>query len=166
MAGRLVDGDDGRRDAVLPDGSARPRPRRRGRPDRPGPRRPRSRRRWWPPSSPPWWRPTANLVQMLASTNWFGLNAPAIMDIEAAYEQMWALDVSAMFGYYTDAAEAVSQLAPWRDVLQGAGFHVTPHGQVSVGTTPTGNPEHPSTPSTSVTSSGSGLNLGVGNSET
>ena len=100
-----------------------------------------------------------NLVQMLASTNWFGINAPAIMDTEAAYEQMWALDVSAMFGYYTDAAEAVSQLAPWRDVLQGAGFQLSPHGHVSVGTTPT----TPSTPSVPVSSSGSGVNLGVGN---
>ena len=100
-----------------------------------------------------------NLVQVLASTNWFGLNAPAIMDTEAAYEQMWALDVSAMFGYYSEASEAVSQLAPWRDILQGAGFHLTPLGHVSVGTTPT----PPSTPSAPVSSSGSGLNLGLGN---
>ena len=100
-----------------------------------------------------------NLVQMLASTNWFGINAPAIMDTEAAYEQMWALDVSAMFGYYTDASQAVSQLAPWREVLQGSGFHITPHGNVGVGTTPT----TPSTPSAPIGSSGSGLNLGVGN---
>jgi PPE-repeat protein len=92
-----------------------------------------------------------NLVQVLASTNWFGLNAPAIMDTEAAYEQMWALDVSAMFGYYADASEAVSQLAPWQDVLKGAGFHVSNHGHVSVG----GGPSPPS--------SGSGVNLGPGN---
>ena len=94
-----------------------------------------------------------NLVQMLASTNWFGINAPAIMDTEAAYEQMWALDVSAMFGYYTDVTQALAQLAPWREILQGAGFHISSSGHVSVGTTP----------STPITSSGSGLNLGVGN---
>src|SRR5258708_3129414 len=35
------------------------------------------------------------LVQLLAATNFLGMNAPAIMDIEAAYEQMWALDVAA-----------------------------------------------------------------------
>gem|GEM_PF-562315 len=62
------------------------------------------------------------LMQTLSATNWFGLNAPAIMDTEAAYEQMWATDVSAMFGYHTDASSAVSQLAPWQQVLQKLGF--------------------------------------------
>jgi PPE-repeat protein len=62
------------------------------------------------------------LVRALAATNWFGLNAPAIMDTEAAYEQMWASDVAAMFGYHADASEAAAQLAPWQQVLEKVGF--------------------------------------------
>jgi PPE-repeat protein len=58
-----------------------------------------------------------NLVQALASTNHLGQNAPAIADIEAAYEQMWASDVVAMSGYHADASAAVAKLAPWHDVL-------------------------------------------------
>ncbi|REM61859.1 PPE family protein, partial [Mycobacterium tuberculosis] len=49
------------------------------------------------------------LMQLLAATNWFGQNAPALMDVEAAYEQMWALDVAAMAGYHFDASAAVAQ---------------------------------------------------------
>ena len=51
-----------------------------------------------------------------------GQNAPAIADIEAAYEQMWALDVAAMFGYHADASAAVAKLPPWNQVLQNLGF--------------------------------------------
>lgn len=58
-----------------------------------------------------------NLVQALASTNHLGQNAPAIADIEAAYEQMWAADVVAMSGYHTDASAAVAKLEPWHQVL-------------------------------------------------
>ncbi len=61
------------------------------------------------------------LVQVLAATNWLGQNAPAIMDIESAYEQMWALDVVAMSGYHYDASQAAERLAPWRQVLQTIG---------------------------------------------
>lgn len=61
------------------------------------------------------------LVQVLAVTNWLGQNAPAIMDIESAYEQMWALDVVAMSGYHFDASQAAERLAPWRQVLQAIG---------------------------------------------
>jgi len=57
------------------------------------------------------------LVQALASTNHLGQNAPAIADIEAAYEQMWASDVVAMSGYHADASAAVAKLAPWHQVL-------------------------------------------------
>lgn len=42
------------------------------------------------------------LVQMVAS-NWFGLNAPAIAQLEGDYEAMWAQDVGAMSGYYCGA---------------------------------------------------------------
>ncbi|MGZ4583406.1 MAG: PPE family protein [Mycobacterium sp.] len=71
-------------------------------------------------------------VQALASTNWFGINAPAIMDTEAAYEAMWAADVAAMFGYHADASAAVSQLAPWQQALQKLGFSFN-NGQISWG---------------------------------
>jgi PPE-repeat protein len=72
------------------------------------------------------------LGQALAATNWLGQNAPAIADVEAAYEQMWASDVAAMFGYHADASAATAQLTPWREVLQSLGFHFT-------------NPANPST---------------------
>ena len=58
-----------------------------------------------------------NLVQALASANHLGQNAPAIADIEAAYEQMWASDVVAMSGYHADASAAVAKLARWQHVL-------------------------------------------------
>ena len=61
------------------------------------------------------------LMQVLANTNFLGQNAPAIADIEAAYEQMWALDVSAMAGYHFDASAAAERLAPWRKILQAIG---------------------------------------------
>jgi PPE-repeat protein len=66
---------------------------------------------------------TANraLMQVLANTNWLGQNAPAIADIEAAYEQMWALDVAAMAGYHFDASVAAERLAPWRQILHAIG---------------------------------------------
>jgi PPE-repeat protein len=63
------------------------------------------------------------LVQALAGTNSLGQNAPAIADIEAAYEQMWASDVVAMSGYHADASAAVAQLAPWQRVLPSLGLH-------------------------------------------
>jgi PPE-repeat protein len=61
------------------------------------------------------------LMQVLANTNWLGQNAPAIADIEAAYEQMWALDVAAMSGYHLDASAAAARLAPWRQILHALG---------------------------------------------
>ena len=57
------------------------------------------------------------LVQALASTNHLGQNAPAIADIESAYEQMWASDVVAMSDYHADASAAAAKLAPWHQVL-------------------------------------------------
>ena len=61
------------------------------------------------------------LVQALAATNHLG-QTPPITDIEAAYEQMWASDVVAMFGYHADASAAVAKLPPWNQVLQNLGF--------------------------------------------
>ncbi|WP_373180439.1 PPE family protein, partial [Mycobacterium marinum] len=58
------------------------------------------------------------LMSMVAA-NVFGLNAPAIAAIEAQYEQMWAQNVGAMFGYHVGVSEALSGLAPWQEVLSG-----------------------------------------------
>ncbi|MCL6001903.1 PPE family protein, partial [Neisseria meningitidis] len=72
------------------------------------------------------------LMQLLAATNWFGQNAPALMDVEAAYEQMWALDVAAMAGYHFDASAAVAQLAPWQQVLRNLGIDIGKNGQINL----------------------------------
>ncbi len=103
------------------------------------------------------------LVQVLAATNWLGQNAPAIADIEAAYEQMWAWDVDAMSGYHAGASAAAEQLAPWQRVLRDLGINIgtnsgsSASGHVSSGTTSV-------TPSAGSASAASGLNLGYGNS--
>jgi PPE-repeat protein len=68
------------------------------------------------------------LMQVLANTNWLGQNAPALADIEAAYEQMWALDVAAMSGYHFDASAAAGRLAPWRQILHAIGASRSSHG--------------------------------------
>lgn len=68
------------------------------------------------------------LVQMLASTNFFGMNWPAIMDTESAYEAMWAADVAAMVNYHFDASKAAAQLAPWQQVLRNLGIDVGNNG--------------------------------------
>ncbi len=78
---------------------------------------------------------TANrgLMQVLAATNWLGFNTPAIMDIEAAYEQMWALDVAAMAAYHAEASAAASALAPWKQVLRNLGIDIGKNGQINLG---------------------------------
>ncbi|REZ29577.1 PPE domain-containing protein, partial [Mycobacterium tuberculosis] len=50
------------------------------------------------------------LFVSLVVSNLLGQNAPAIAATEAAYEQMWAQDVAAMFGYHAGASAAVSAL--------------------------------------------------------
>ena len=72
------------------------------------------------------------LMQMLAYTNWLGQNAPAIADIEAAYEQMWALDVAAMSGYHADASAAAERLQPWRQMLHALGSSRSSHSSHSI----------------------------------
>lgn len=57
------------------------------------------------------------LVQMVMS-NIFGQNAPAIAAAEAAYEEMWAQDVAAMFGYHSGASAVAAALSPWEQLLQ------------------------------------------------
>jgi PPE-repeat protein len=49
-----------------------------------------------------------SFVQAVTS-NWFGLNAPAIAEFEAEYETMWARDVAAMVGYHAGASAAAQQ---------------------------------------------------------
>jgi PPE-repeat protein len=70
------------------------------------------------------------LLKALASTNYLGQNAPTIMDIESAYEQMWASDVAAMSDYHADASAAVENLSPWQQVLHHLGFDFR-HGQLA-----------------------------------
>ncbi|OBK43169.1 hypothetical protein A5655_17760 [Mycobacterium sp. 1081908.1] len=63
---------------------------------------------------------TANrnqLVQLVFS-NLFGQNAPAIAATEAAYEEMWAQDVSAMVGYHGGVSAAAAQLSTWASAVQ------------------------------------------------
>src|SRR5262249_58463798 len=62
---------------------------------------------------------TANRGQLvsLVVSNLFGQNAPAIAAAEAAYEQMWAQDVTAMTGYHASASATVAQLGPWGQAL-------------------------------------------------
>ncbi|HUH68046.1 MAG TPA: PPE family protein [Mycobacterium sp.] len=106
------------------------------------------------------------LAQVLAATNWLGQNAPAIADIEAAYEQMWASDVAAMFGYHAGATAAAEQLAPWQQVLQGLGFHFN-KGQITFGplatTQSSSNVGAGNTGSQNVGAGNTGSNIGFGN---
>lgn len=57
------------------------------------------------------------LVQLVFS-NLFGQNAPAIAAAEAAYEEMWAQDVSAMVGYHGGVSAAAAQLSSWASAVQ------------------------------------------------
>lgn len=82
------------------------------------------------------------LLKALASTNHLGQNAPTIMDIESAYEQMWASDVAAMSDYHADASAAVEHLSPWQHVLRDLGFNFGDGrlaGELTGAPTPTGN---------------------------
>jgi len=68
------------------------------------------------------------LVQ-LVETNLFGQNAPAIAAVESEYEQMWAQDVSAMFGYHVGASTAATSLPSW---VQNLEQELTPNVALSV----------------------------------
>jgi PPE family len=59
-----------------------------------------------------------NAFVNLVMSNLFGQNAPLIALAESIYEEMWAADVTAMAGYYANAAAAASQVVPWQNVLQ------------------------------------------------
>jgi PPE-repeat protein len=79
------------------------------------------------------------LVQVLAATNWLGQNAPAIADIEAAYEQMWAMDVAAMSGYHADASASLSQLPSWGRIPAGLDIDNPGYGNLGKGNLGGGN---------------------------
>lgn len=52
------------------------------------------------------------LLVTLISTNFLGLNTPAIAATESHYEEMWAQDVTAMANYHAGASSAWAGLAP------------------------------------------------------
>lgn len=57
-----------------------------------------------------------SFVQLVLS-NFFGMNAPAIAQIEGFYEEMWAQDVTAMAGYHAGASAAATALPSWQQAL-------------------------------------------------
>ena len=59
-----------------------------------------------------------NQFVQLVFSNLFGQNAPAIAAAEAAYEEMWAQDVSAMVGYHGGVSAAAAQLSSWTSAVQ------------------------------------------------
>ena len=72
----------------------------------------RSRRRRRPRCSRSWWPLNRNSFVQMVMSNWFGLNAPAIAQLESEYEPMWAQDVAAMSGYHAGVSAAAAQLTP------------------------------------------------------
>lgn len=63
----------------------------------------------------------SNLVSLVLS-NLFGQNAPAIATVEAAYEEIWALDVSVMSAYHSGASAVVTALTPFAPLQSLAGL--------------------------------------------
>lgn len=59
----------------------------------------------------------SDLVALVVS-NLFGQNAPVIAATEAAYEEMWALDVSVIAAYHGGASAVVAALTPFTAPLQ------------------------------------------------
>ncbi|MFV0493797.1 PPE domain-containing protein [Mycobacterium sp.] len=60
-----------------------------------------------------------NAFVQLVRSNFLGLNGPMIAAAEGIYEEFWAADVAAMFGYYGGASAAAEQLSSWQQALQG-----------------------------------------------
>ncbi|WP_136622993.1 PPE family protein, partial [Mycobacterium pseudokansasii] len=77
------------------------------------------------------------ITRALANTNIFGFNIPAIMAMEAEYEEMWAHDVAVMLGYHLGVSQAWSQLFPIQQLLKGL---------PRIPTLPCGNPPPTTTP--------------------
>nr|WP_084293590.1 PPE family protein [Mycobacterium gastri] len=57
-------------------------------------------------------------LRLLAISNLFGFNAPAIAANECEYEAMWAKNVAAMAGYHSAVSAVAANLSPWRQALQ------------------------------------------------
>lgn len=53
-------------------------------------------------------------LQSLVASNYFGQNSPAIAATEAQYDEMWAQDAAAMYGYAASSATA-SKLTPFTE---------------------------------------------------
>ncbi|MGV8071254.1 PPE family protein, partial [Mycobacterium kansasii] len=60
-----------------------------------------------------------SLLMALVATNIFGQNTPAIAAPEAFYDEMWAQDAAAMYGYAGGSAAATA-LAPFSPPPQPA----------------------------------------------
>lgn len=92
----------------------------------------------------------------LALSNLFGQNAPSIATVEAAYEHMWAADVSAMSAYHAGAAAVASALTPFAEPMINFSAGVANSGSGNIGNANLG-----------IFNVGSGdvgdLNLGAGN---
>jgi PPE-repeat protein len=58
------------------------------------------------------------LLMALIATNFFGQNFPAIAATEAHYEQMWAQDAAAMYGYAGASLPAAATLTPFTEPPQ------------------------------------------------
>lgn len=52
---------------------------------------------------------------MLAATNFFGQNTPAIAANEAEYTEMWAQDAGAMYSYASNAAATAASVTPFTE---------------------------------------------------
>ncbi|KZS74205.1 hypothetical protein A4G29_06600 [Mycobacterium kansasii] len=91
------------------------------------------------------------ITRALAYTNIFGFNMPAIAAMEAEYEEMWARDVSAMFGYHVGVSQAWSQLFPIQQLLRGLPRIPTPPCGTPPPTTPPPVTPPPTTPPPPVT---------------
>ncbi|WP_025096381.1 PPE family protein, partial [Mycobacterium tuberculosis] len=83
----------------------------------------------------------ANRVRtwLLAVSNVFGQNAPAIAAMESTYEQMWAQDVAVMAGYHAASSAAAAQLASWQPALPNINLGVGNIGNLNVGNGNTGD---------------------------
>jgi PPE-repeat protein len=56
----------------------------------------------------------------LVSTNFMGVNSPAIAANEAAYDGMWAQDTTTMYGFATDASGITGSLVPFTSPLDAS----------------------------------------------
>jgi PPE-repeat protein len=63
---------------------------------------------------PPQIQTNRTRLHWLVASNFFGQNSPAIAATEAHYDEMWAQDTAAMYGYATSSATA-STLTPFTD---------------------------------------------------